>query len=310
MNETLSVFVIVVTHNGADTIFDCLKSVEDSKFPLQTIVVENASTDNTPTIISQFQNVIYLAQAVNLGFGRANNVGMKYAMEHGADFVFLLNQDAIIRPETLEVLVNYAAAHPDFGILSPLHLDGDGVEIDSKVVMYLTKNRTDFLSDLYFRKMNEIYEVSFINAAAWLISKECVHKVGGFDDLFFMYGEDDDYCHRAQMHGFRIGVLPGSTIIHKRTGRKPTGKIWENLKLQASYNASLIKARLKKDPKSFLLSVMLWRIDHFAAKMTLLFKGHFDDLVVLIMAGTIVLVNLPKIWSHKMQSTKSKAFWK
>lgn len=310
MNETLSVFVIVVTHNGADTIFDCLKSVEDSKFPLQTIVVENASTDNTPTIISQFQNVIYLAQAVNLGFGRANNVGMKYAIEHGADFVFLLNQDAIIRPETLEVLVNYAAAHPDFGILSPLHLDGDGVEIDSKVVMYLTKNRTDFLSDLYFRKMKELYEVSFINAAAWLISKECVHKVGGFDDLFFMYGEDDDYCHRAQMHGFRIGVLPGSTIFHKRTGRKPTGNLWENLKLQASYNASLIKARLKKDSRSFLLSLILWRIDHFAAKMTLLFKGHFDDLVVLIMAGTIVLVNLPKIWSHKMQSTKSKAFWK
>ena len=309
MNETLSVFVIVVTHNGADTIFDCLKSVEDSKFPLQTIVVENASTDNTPTIISQFQNVIYLAQAVNLGFGRANNVGMKYALENGADYIFLLNQDAVIRPDSLEVLVKFAAAHPEFGILSPLHLDGDGVEIDSKVVMYLTKNRTDFLSDLYFGRMKEIYEVTFINAAAWLISKECVNRVGSFDDIFFMYGEDDDYCHRAKMHGFKIGVLPGSTIFHKRTGRKPAGKLWENLKLQAGYNASLIKAHLKKDPRSFLLSVILWRIDHFAAKMTLLFKGHLDDLVVLIMAGTIVMVNLPKIWSHKMQSTKTKAFW-
>jgi hypothetical protein len=74
-----------------------------------------------------------------------------------------------MRPDTLEILANYAAAHPEFGILSPLHLDGEGVEIDSKVVMYLTKDRVDFLSDLYLGRMKEVYEVNFINAAAWLI---------------------------------------------------------------------------------------------------------------------------------------------
>jgi len=309
MNETISVFVIVVTHNGVDTICDCLQSVGESKIPLQTIVIENASTDDTPEIINYFQNIIYLPQPVNLGFGQANNIGLKYALEQGADYVFLLNQDAIIRPDTLEILANYAAAHPEFGILSPLHLDGEGVEIDSKVVMYLTKDRVDFLSDLYLGRMKEVYEVNFINAAAWLISKECVNKVGGFDDLFFMYGEDDDFCHRAHMHGFKVGVIPSSTIFHKRTGRKPTANLWENLKRQAGYKASLIKARLKKDGRSFLLSVILWRIDHFAGKLSLLVKGHFGDMAILVLAGTIVLVNLPKIWAHRKISIKTQAFW-
>ena len=308
-NSTYIVFAIVVSYNGSETICDCLDSLLNSGYTVKIIVVDNASTDDTPSLVQNYFDLTYFSLEQNIGFGQANNIGIKYALEHGADFVFLLNQDAIIRPDTLEVLVNYAAAHQDFGILSPLHLDGEGVEIDSKVVMYLTKDRVDFLSDLYLGRMKEVYEVNFINAAAWLISKECIKRVGGFDDLFFMYGEDDDYCHRAHMHGFKVGVLPSSTILHKRTGRKPAGNLWGNLKQQAGYNASLIKARLKKDPRSFLLSVILWRIDHFAGKLSLLVKGHFDDLVVLVMAGTIVLVNLPKIWSHKKISNKTQAFW-
>jgi GT2 family glycosyltransferase len=124
-----------------------------------------------------------------------------------------------------------------------------------------------------------------------------------------MYGEDDDFCHRAHMHGFKVGVIPSSTIFHKRTGRKPTANLWENLKRQAGYKASLIKARLKKDGRSFLLSVILWRIDHFAGKLSLLVKGHFGDMAILVLAGTIVLVNLPKIWAHRKISIKTQAFW-
>lgn len=309
MNETLSVFVIVVTHNGADTIFDCLKSLEDSNLQVQTCVIENASTDDTPNIIRQFQNVIYLPQVINLGFGQANNIGMKYAMEHGADYVFLLNQDAKVKDDTIQILLNCAKQNPEYGILSPLHLNGDGSEIDEKVVAYLIRHKNNYLTDLYFRRVKECYDVDFINAAAWLISRDCIKTVGGFDDLFFMYGEDDDYCVRVRNFGFKIGVVPKSVVYHKRTGKRQSLSNWENIRKQAAYQSALIKARFKKSDKSFLLTFLLWRIDHCARKLELLVKGHFGDLVLMVLAGTNVLLNLFRIFFHKRQGLQGRAFW-
>lgn len=309
MSETLSVFVIVVTHNGADTIYDCLKSVGESKFPLQTIVVENASTDNTPNIISQFQNVISLPQAVNMGFGRANNIGMKYALEQGADYVFLLNQDARIKDDTIQILLNYAKKNPEYGILSPVHLNGDGSDIDDNVATYLAKHKYGFLSDLYFGQVKETYDVDFINAAAWLMTDDCVKTVGGFDDLFFMYGEDDDYCVRVRNFGFKIGVVPKSVMYHKRTGMRQSLSNWENVRKQAGYQSAYIKARFKKSDRAFLLTFLLWRIDHLAKKLELLVKGHFGDLVIMLLAGTNVLMNIFRIYSHKKQGLQKRAFW-
>lgn len=309
MNETLRVFVIVVTHNGAETIYDCLKSVEDSKFPLQTVVVENASTDDTPNIINQFQNIIFLAQAVNLGFGQANNIGMKYAMEQGADYVFLLNQDAKIKDDTIQILINCAKQNPEYGILSPLHLNGDGSDIDEKVVDYLIRQKQSCLTDLYFGQVKECYDVDFINAAAWLMSRDCIQTVGGFDDLFFMYGEDDDYCVRVSNFGFKIGVVPKSVMYHKRTGKRQGISNWETVKKQAGYQSALIKARFKKSNKSFLLTFLLWRIDHLSKKLELLVKGHFGDLIIMMLAGSDVLLNLFRIYSHKKQGLQKRAFW-
>lgn len=309
MNEPLSVYVIVVTHNGADTLYDCLKSVEKGRFPVHTIVVENASTDDSPNIISQFQDTIYLPQEINLGFGQANNIGMKYALFHGADYVFLLNQDALIKEDTIEILLNYAIKHPEFGILSPLHLNGDGTDIDDNVVMYLIRKKDNILSDLYFGQPKECYEVEFINAAAWFVSKDCVQEVGGFDDLFFMYGEDDDYCDRVKRHGFAIGVIPKSIMYHKRTGKRTGTSNWDNIKKQAGYQSAFIFARLKKSNRPFLVTVILWWIEYLAKIMELLVKGHFGDLAIMLLAGTDVCINLPRILSHKKQGLQGRAFW-
>ncbi len=309
MNDSLRVYVIVVTHNGADTLYDCLKSVEKSGFPAHTIVIENASTDDTPNIINQFQDVIYLPQEINLGFGQANNVGMKYALEQGTDYVFLLNQDAEIKDDTILILLDNAQQKPNYGILSPLHLNGDGSEIDEKVVEYLIRQKHSYFTDLHFGRVKECYDVDFINAAAWLISGDCIKTVGGFDDLFFMYGEDDDYCARVRHFGFKIGVIPKSVMYHKRTGRRQSLSNWENIRKQAGYQSALIKARIKKSDKSFLLTFLLWRIDHLAKKIQLLVKGHFGDLVIMMLSGSNVLFNLCKIYIHKKQGLQGRAFW-
>ena len=76
--------------------------------------------------------------------------------------------------------------------------------------------KKNFLSDLCLNKVSDIYETKFVNAAAWMISRKCLEMIGGFDPLFFHYGEDYNYCQRVQYHGLKVGIVPSSSIYHNR----------------------------------------------------------------------------------------------
>ncbi|WP_417370986.1 glycosyltransferase family 2 protein [Gelidibacter japonicus] len=214
MNE----YIIIVTFNGMAWIDTCLKSCIN--YP--TIVVDNASSDETVSFIeANYPNVILIKQSVNLGFGQANNVGIRYALDQGAEHVFLLNQDAYLIDTVLEELISFQKQNPDYGILSPIHITGNQKKLDKNFSNFMLKEKTgQFYSDFVLRNtLADVYEVPFVNAAAWLISKKCLETVGGFDPLFFHYGEDDNYCQRVAFHGLKIGVLPQCYIIHDREER-------------------------------------------------------------------------------------------
>ncbi|GAA4290510.1 glycosyltransferase family 2 protein [Aestuariibaculum suncheonense] len=223
------VFLIIVAHNGMTWIDRCLKSC--GNYPV--IVVDNASTDETVLFIEkQFPEVILLKQSHNLGFGAANNIGMKYALEQGADYVFLLNQDAYLEEDTLVKLVEAHKRQPDYGVLSPMHLNGTGDKLDYNFSLYITPNRCKgFYSDFCLRTVkNTVYETGFVNAAAWLLSRECIEKVGGFNPSFYHYGEDDNYAQRIKYHGLKIGVLANTFIRHDR-GNKQGNVYFQNKQL-------------------------------------------------------------------------------
>ena len=192
----------------------CLKSVVDQS---EVIVVDNNSSDNTLNHIKQyFPSVKILPQSENLGFGKANNIGISYALNNGAEAVFLLNQDAHVEKECIIKLVKAHKENPEFGIISPIHLNGDGSEVDYSFLIFTSPYKANSLiSDLIVQKFKKnIYEISFINAAAWFIPKDIFYKVGAFDPLFFFYGEDDNYCQRVLYHGYKIGIIPNATICH------------------------------------------------------------------------------------------------
>src|SRR5690554_3220414 len=132
-------FVIIVTYNGAPWLSACLKSC--GNYPV--IVVDNASTDDTVSFIeTNYPHVILLKQATNLGFGQANNVGIRYALNHGAEHVFLLNQDAYLVEDALEQLLRFQQSHTDYGILSPIHLTGNQQKLDRNFSNYMLKENT------------------------------------------------------------------------------------------------------------------------------------------------------------------------
>ncbi len=217
--KSLKINVVIVTYNGMEWIENCLKSLSNTTIPVSVIVVDNSSTDGTIEFIkTNFQDVILLQQNENLGFGKANNIGIKKAYYSGADYVFLLNQDAWVTPDAIENLIKAHQKEPEYGITSPMHLNGKGDALDYNFSNYINPIKCKKIySDIFLNTIQEkIYKTEFVNAAAWLISRKCIGIVGGFNPSFFHYGEDDNYVHRVQFHQFKVGVCPHSIIYHDR----------------------------------------------------------------------------------------------
>ena len=192
----------------------CLKSIVNQS---EVVIIDNNSTDDTLRFVTaNFPTVVVLPQTENLGFGLANNKGIEYAIKQDADAVFLLNQDAFAQTDCISNLKKACLDNPKYGIISPIHLNGDGTGVDYSFLKITSPfSASNLISDLIVRKFSKsIYPVKFINAAAWFIPKRVFYKVGGFDPLFFLYGEDDNYCQRVLYHGFKIGIIPNATILH------------------------------------------------------------------------------------------------
>ena len=239
-------FVIIVTYNGTknDWIKKSLQSLKNSITPVSIIVVDNGSIDNTVNYIKQnYEDVILLESDKNLGFGMANNLGLKKALELGGDYFFLLNQDACIQPNTITELLKYASLNDNYGILSPMHMNGSGTALDFNFSNYVTPlHCRNLYSDFVLKKIEDkVYESKFICAAAWLISKKCLKIVGGFSPTFFHYGEDDNYINRLFYKNFKIGVVPSAYIYHDRENSKKTPiKNEQNNKNQGEMRVKLL----------------------------------------------------------------------
>ena len=214
------VLAVVVTYNGMEWIDRCLGALGDSPQVFHTVVIDNGSTDGTPAHIrGAFPDVELIEAGENLGFGAANNVGFRRALDEGATHVFLLNQDAWPNAGCLRELLDASERQPEFGVISPLHLDGSGKRFDRPFFQKLIRN-ADYVESVVLGKEwhGGLVEVPFVNAAAWLVTRECLERVGGFNSAFFHYGEDRNYCQRVLDRGLKVGICPEATICHDRDG--------------------------------------------------------------------------------------------
>lgn len=219
----MNIVVIVVTYNGAVWVKKCFDSLFGSSVKLTVIAIDNNSVDGTADIIAEsYPQVLLIRSENNLGFGKANNIGLLKAVEQNADYVFLLNQDAWVERTAIEKLVALSSENPEYGVLSPVHLNGAGDALDYNYSTYIAASKCPgFVSDLVLSTVKPLYDVAFVNAAAWLITKSCLDVVGGFNPIFPHYGEDDEYISRCKYHGFKIGIVPQSFVNHDRTCKAP-----------------------------------------------------------------------------------------
>ena len=290
------VLVIIVTYNAHDWIHQCLNSIDMERY--DAFVVDNASSDDTLQILqTEYPKAIVRAMDKNLGFGQANNIGLRYALDNGYDYVFLLNQDAWLLPDTIERLIVAQKQNPEYWIVSPLHMSSENQGLERYF---------EYLCKLYSVNLcsNGIERVDFINAALWLVSRKCIESVGGFDPIFPHYGEDNDYVRRVRYWGGKLGIDISIIAYHEHP--------WKNkvyLKEQEFYRKKLVFLGLWKDiNKSNFCGMLSSSSMIFRKVIRCLFENDYEEMKIYWNIWTTLYQYKKQIKIHRELSKQIKAF--
>ncbi len=213
------IIVIIITHNGSRYIHKCLASVLSNKYEnFSVLVVDNNSSDDSANIVEKlFPQVELIKLEKNLGFVGGNNIGIKKALEFGAEYIVLLNQDTEVEYDWLSHLTK-AAQDDKIGIVQSMLLLANERALTNNVgnaLHYLgfgfVKHYRERVDTWYHRPP---FEIGYASGAAMLIKREVLEKVGLFDVKFFMYHEDLDLGWRARLGGYKIMIAPQAVVYH------------------------------------------------------------------------------------------------
>lgn len=285
----MKVLVIIVSYNFERWIDRCLGSLQQSEYPVDVVVIDNASKDCTVQRLKKdYPHVRLIESKVNLGFGKANNIGMQMALEEGYEAVLLMNQDAWIAKDSIGILGKLCQEHPSYGILSPVHLTGNGDKPDPGFGIYAQMETLTRLP-----KDAGLITLPFINAAFWMIPVSVLKKVGGFCPLFYHYGEDKDFVNRLHYHGYRIGYSPFAFGCHDREYRPLTHEGF--LRTEYVYHLSEYANIRYSFPKAFGYGVLAT----FKKSLESLFKGKFRQSLEFIFMGFRLLVKSGDIHKYR-----------
>ena len=225
----IDVSIIIVSYNTKDFTRQCLNSIYSNVkgVSFEIICIDNDSSDGTPAMLREdFPDVILIESKTNLGYARANNLGISRSI---GQYVVLLNSDTVIMPGSLEQTIDFMLRHPDAGAASPKLLNPDGSI--QYCIRTLPDIKTAFYQSIGWHKLfpnnkitaayyktdldyNKILSVDSIGTTCYVISRQVLQKVGVLDEYFFLYNADLDYNKRIKDAGYNIYYLPHSQIIH------------------------------------------------------------------------------------------------
>lgn len=215
------VCILIVNWNGGTDVLACLQSLFACTYAnLRVTVIDNGSADGSPEAISAaFPQVHLIRNARNERFARANNQGIAFALEAGAAFILLLNNDTTVAPDFLAALVRHMQAEPTIGIAGPKIFHADPPDLlwfaGGRVSLWKGEIAHIGLRERDSGQYDSAAEVDYITGCCLLVSRTCAEKVGLLDEAYFMYTEDVDYCFRAKNSGFRVVFVPEAKIWHK-----------------------------------------------------------------------------------------------
>jgi GT2 family glycosyltransferase len=216
------VWLVILNWNGLQDTLECLESCEKLSYPnVQKLLVDNGSTDGSASVVrKRFPDVEVIETGCNLGFAGGNNVGIRHALENGADFIWLLNNDTVVEPDALSALVAVMEGERTAGM------------VGSKIRYHDAQNRLWYAGaclDQHFpyrcghRGLNEedrglyddVGETGYVTGCSLLVRRELIEHIGLLDEGLFLYFEDTDWGARARLSGWKLLYAPCSLVLHK-----------------------------------------------------------------------------------------------
>ncbi len=240
----MKVFIVVLHFGSVEVTNDCLSSIFKSRLSFENLIV----VDNTGNFETKNGKVLVIKNKKNLGFAGGVNVGIKYALSKKADYILLLNNDTIVKQNFLKALTEFSEQFENAGIVGPaikFRRDGKTVyDIGGKINIVFGRTTHNEVFKLTNKKPRV---ADYISGCAMLIKKEVFEKIGLFDERFFLYYEDVDFCIRTKNKGFLTYVLPEVSIEHalsKSVGKNSSLALYHQTKSALLFGKKYFKGKL------------------------------------------------------------------
>jgi GT2 family glycosyltransferase len=273
------VAVVVLTWNGLSLTMACLESLQSLDYEnLEIILVDNGSTDGTVLAVRKGygDGVTVIENPRNLGFAAGNNAGIRRALENGADFVLLLNNDTTVDPPLVTRLVGVIRGSTDIGIVGPkiyfasppdrIWFAGGEIRLSRGVSRHIGIRERDSGA------FDEIRDVDYITGCALMARRAVFESIGYLDPAFTAYYEDADFCMRARRKGFRVVYVPA-------------GKVWH--KISSSTGGQIGRAKISRKLGSTLIFLKKYASWHHWLTIPFFFSADVLRIAVMVATGRI-----------------------
>lgn len=224
--ENPKVLILLVNYNSDTYTIACIESLRQITYPhFEILIVDNGSrTESITRLKEKIKGIPILENGENLGYGGAANVGIRYGLEQGADYILLLNNDTTVKPDFLQALVEAAEEDPRIGIVGskilcwddPTRVQAAGMDVYWGIGTF---NRKD--GEINDPKLNRREFFRALTGCSILVRSKVFKEIGLFNEKYFLYAEDVEFCWRTQKK-YKILYEPKSVIYHKDGGSSPS----------------------------------------------------------------------------------------
>lgn len=265
VNDSMKLSIVLITKNSRSVLFDCLNALDKndeitSSKNAQWIIVDNASNDGSiDEILNLYPNINVIKNKENFGFAKAANQGFNVSVN---DYILYINTDAEIKQGSISILYNEIISDKNIAVIGPRLLRKDNtiqksVYPEATLWTELFKPIVKLIVSIKekFYKAGKCYTVNSLRGACFIINREYMKQVGGFDERYFFYLEETDLFRKLKMIGKKICYLPGSEVYHYGGLGSDDTIIFDREKM---YNESLLKyfAKNRNKFENFIIRIL------------------------------------------------------
>jgi GT2 family glycosyltransferase len=297
------VYILILNYCSEKDTLGCFLAARAIQYDnYRLLVIDNHSPDGSGTALSKsIERHQFIQLDKNYGYAGGNNKAIRRALDEGADYIFIVNPDVRLPPECLTTYIDIMRAAPDIGALNAVQLQSDGKNIDRSFSRGLLQPKGINAQTIDDIDTPETFESDSLFGAAIMLSADSLKNTGGFDPLFFAYGEEIDLCRRLRMHSYRLMITKRSPVVHLRTKYSaPLSRRILFLKLKG-YHLSKIK-----HPQSSTVNALIKTLTELGNSLmeggtgrNYPFNTYKYDRLIILRAVAWFIAFGPVIWLHK-----------